>query len=315
MGDEQVSGGVPSVSVVIPVYNSEPSLVELTDRLVGALRGRLPAFEILLVDDGSRDGSWKLIERLAASVPEVSGLSLMRNYGQHNALLAGLRLASNDVIVTMDDDLQHRPEEIPALLAALEDDLDLVYGRAREEEHGIWRNASSRIVKRLMAASIGNAMAEQASAFRAFRRELCDSFAANTDPYVSIDVLLSWATTRFASVDVEMDARKYGESNYTFRRLARHAINMLTGYSTVPLRVVAYTGFLSALFGLAVLMYVLGRYFLLDEKSLPGFPFIASLVSILSGAQLFGLGVLGEYLGRMHFRSMQRPAYAIRKRV
>jgi undecaprenyl-phosphate 4-deoxy-4-formamido-L-arabinose transferase len=302
---------LPGLSVIVPVYNSERSLDELVERLTSVLRPDVP-FEIVFVDDGSRDTSWATIERLAVAHDEVVGISLMRNYGQHSALLAGIRSARHEVIVTMDDDLQHRPEDVPSLLASLDSGTDLVYGRSREEEHGLWRNLSSRVIKASMAATVGNEMARQASAFRCFRTILRESFAANSDPYVSIDVLLSWSTTRIATTLVDMDQRKYGASNYTFRKLTRHAINMLTGYSTLPLRLVALVGFTFSLFGFGVLVYVVVTY-IVNGGSLPGFPFLASIISIFSGAQLFGLGVLGEYLGRMHFRSMQQPAYSIRQ--
>jgi undecaprenyl-phosphate 4-deoxy-4-formamido-L-arabinose transferase len=306
-----MSDRLPSVSVVVPVYNSEESLQELIERLEAALGPATSTFEVVLVDDGSRDRSWSVIEDLATRHRRIRGLRLMRNYGQHNALLAGIRAARHEVIVTMDDDLQHRPEDIMTLVAALSDNVDLVYGTSIDEEHGAWRNVSSKVVKTSMASAVGNEMARMASAFRAFRGELRRAFAETSDPFVSIDVLLSWATVRISSVKVQMDTRRYGKSGYTFRKLVRHSINMMTGYSSVPLRLVTYVGFGFAFMGLIVLGYVLIR-FAITDNSVPGFPFLASIVAIFSGAQLFALGVLGEYLGRMHFRSMQRPPFTVR---
>jgi undecaprenyl-phosphate 4-deoxy-4-formamido-L-arabinose transferase len=303
---------VPAVSVVVPVYNSEASLPELIERLEQAMAARSVSHEVVLVDDGSRDASWSVITGLAAGRRHVRGIRLMRNYGQHNALLAGIRAVNGPVVVTMDDDLQHRPEDVMSLVDALGDDIDLVYGTSVEEEHSAWRNVSSRITKTAMASAVGDDMADKASAFRAFRTQLRDGFAGTNDPFVSIDVLLSWATVRVASVPVRMEARKYGRSNYTFRKLARHAINMMTGYSTLPLRLVTMLGFTLALVGVLLLGLVLVRYATTDN-SIPGFPFLASIIALFSGAQLFGLGVLGEYLGRMHFRSMQRPPYTVRE--
>ncbi len=137
-------------------------------------------------------------------------------------------------------------------------------------------------------------------------------FPTVTDPYVSIDVLLSWVTTRYTTALTPMDQREQGSSSYTFRKLMRHTINMVTGYSSKPLRLVSWLGFAMALLGAFTLAFVLGRYFV-SKTTVPGFAFLASLVSILAGAQLFGLGVIGEYLGRMHFRSMQRPPYVVRE--
>ena len=298
------------VSIVVPVYNGARSIEELTRRVAESM-GSVPEWELIFVVDGSPDDSWEIVERLVATNPRVVGIDLFRNFGQHNALLAGIRSASFDVVVTMDDDLQHRPETIPTLLAALDGRIDLVYGQPVDDEHNTWRNLTSRIAKAAMSASIGD-MAKHSGAFRAFRTSLRDGFAQVDDPYVSIDVLLSWVTTHYTTVVTVMDARATGRSNYTLRKLFRHAINMLTGYSAKPLRVVTWLGFILALFGLATLVFVVVRYFT-SESDVPGFAFLASLISILAGAQLFGLGVIGEYLGRMHFRSMQRPSYVIRE--
>ncbi len=304
----------PSVSVVIPVYNSGQALSELIQRLMPVLAAVTFESEVILVNDGSRDNSWAEVESLVRTVPGVRGIDLTRNFGQHNALLAGIRTARYDLVVTMDDDLQHPPEEIPKLLAAMTEGVDLVYGVAAEEEHGFWRNASSRLAKAAMASSMGASTAKIVSAFRLFRTDLRDSFETTADPFVSIDVLLSWVTGRVASADVQMEARRYGESNYTFRRLVRHAVNMATGYSTIPLRLVSWVGLGFALFGVVVFLYVIA-VFVIEGGSVPGFPFLAAMIALLSGAQLFALGIIGEYLGRMHFRSMQRPAYAIRMEI
>jgi len=163
-----------------------------------------------------------------------------------------------------------------------------------------------------MGATIGGRMARDSGAFRAFRTSLRNGFAEVTDPYVSIDVLLSWVTVRYTTALTPMDLRAAGRSNYTVRKLMRHAVNMITGYSTKPLRLVTWLGFTLALFGVGTLIYVLIRRFT-TNAAVPGFAFLASLVALLAGAQLFGLGVIGEYLGRMHFRSMQRPPYVVRE--
>jgi len=299
------------VSIVVPVYNGAATLAELTERTV-AVMSRSITWELIFVVDGSPDNSWDQVASLVDRHPQVVGVNLFRNFGQHNALLAGIRQASYDVVITMDDDLQHRPESIPTLLDALTGDVDLVYGRSEEEEHGRWRNFSSRFTKFLLGASIGGRMARDSGALRAFRTSLRHGFDRVDDPYVSIDVLLSWVTTRYATCVTPMDQREVGTSAYTFRKLLRHTLNMVTGYSTKPLRLVTWMGFILALFGVGTLVYVLVRYFTTAD-AVPGFPFLASLISILAGAQLFGLGVIGEYLGRMHFRSMQRPTYVTRE--
>jgi len=157
----------------------------------------------------------------------------------------------------------------------------------------------------------GAATAPDVSAFRLFRTELRRAFALYENPYVSIDVLLTWATSRFAAVPVAHAPREAGRSNYTLRMLTRHTFNMLTGFSVRPLKIASLIGFGATLFGLAVLAWVVGRY-LIQGTTVPGFPFLASVIAIFSGAQLFTLGIIGEYLARMHFRLMSRPVYAVR---
>ena len=303
--------GRSSLSVVIPVYNSDAILPALIERLEPVLADRCDDFEAILVDDGSRSEVWNVIEELAKARPWVRGVRLMRNYGQHNALLCGIRRARHQIIVTMDDDLQNPPEEIPKLLARLEEGFDVVYGTPLQEQHGLWRDLASRITKMALRGAMGAETARKVSAFRAFRTRVRDAFAEYPGPFVSIDVLLTWGTTRFHAVPVRHDPRRRGESHYTLGKLITHALNMMTGFSTIPLQVASLTGFAFTFFGILTLAYVVGRY-LLQGTSVPGFPFLASIIAIFAGAQLFALGIIGEYLARMHFRSMERPAYTVR---
>jgi glycosyltransferase involved in cell wall biosynthesis len=263
------------------------------------------------VNDASPDDSWNVIRELAAQHAWISGIDLMRNFGQHNALLCGIRAARYEVIVTMDDDLQHPPEEIPRLLDKLAQGYDVVYGTPQSEQHGFWRDVASQVTKVALQGAMGMATARQVCAFRAFRTCAREGFARYQGPYVSIDVLLTWATTKFASVPTRHLPRLVGRSSYTFRSLVRHALNMMTGFSIWPLRVASMIGFGFTLFGLGVLIYVIAAYFALG-RSVPGFPFLASVIAVFSGAQLFALGIMGEYLARMHFRMMDRPAYTVR---
>lgn len=303
-----------SISVVVPVYNSHDTLVELVERIEVVLSELTDRFEVILVNDGSSDESWSVICVLAAEHEWVLGLDLMRNYGQHNALLAGIRQAQYDLMVTLDDDLQNPPEEIPKLIRKLEEGHDVVYGTPEREQHGFWRDLSSQATKLALQRAMGAETARDVSAYRAFRTQVREAFAGYGSPFVSIDVLLTWGTSRFAAVQVRHEARQTGASNYTFRRLATHALNMMTGFSTWPLQVASLIGFGFTLFGLGVLVYVIGRY-LIEGGSVPGFPFLASVIAIFSGAQLFALGIIGEYLARMHYRTMGRPASVIRQAV
>jgi glycosyltransferase involved in cell wall biosynthesis len=300
------------VSIVVPVHNSAVVLPELLRRLDAVLPSIAEAFEVILVDDGSRDDSAVVARELMVGRPHVRLVRLLRNYGQHNALLCGIRQARHDVIVTMDDDLQHPPEQIARLLERLGDDCELAYGSPAREQHGLWRDLASQMTKLVMQQVLGINVARKVSGFRAFDRRLVGALDDFKGPFVNLDVMLTWGTTKVDGVIVPHEPRAHGNSHYRFRQLLEHAANMLTGFSVLPLRVASFLGLLLTLFGAGALAYVLGRY-ALRGSPVAGFPFLASIIIVFSGTQLFVLGVMGEYLARMHFRLLGRPAYTIRE--
>ena len=301
----------PTLSVVVPVYYSENSLKPLVEKLLSVLPAIASAFEVILVNDGSQDGSWQIIQELKDLNPTVKGINLMRNYGQHNALLCGIRQAKNEIVVTIDDDLQHDPALIPALLDKLNEGFEVVYGSPIAERHGIWRDLASVITKATLSTVMNAKSARHVSAFRVFYTYLRDAFANYQGPSVSLDVLLAWGTSRFSFVEVPHNKREIGASHYTFRKLVSHALNLLTGFSTIPLRLATGIGFLFLFIGILILLYVLIR-FLMQGGVVPGFTFLASVIVIFSGVQLFTLGIMGEYLARMHFRLMDKPTYTVK---
>ena len=299
------------LSVVIPVFNSSAILEDLVSRLEPVLKAVAEEYELILVNDGSQDGSWDSIQSLAGKHLWIFGINLMRNYGQHNALLCGIRAARHECIVTMDDDLQHPPEEIPNLLDKLAEGYDVVYGTPLVEPHGIWRDLASRITKFSMQVSMGITIARQVSAFRVFRTSVRQAFEQFQSSYVSLDVLLTWGTTRFSAIPVRHESRRMGQSNYSFTKLVTHAVNMITGFSTLPLRIASLIGILFTLLGFVILIYVIQQYFA-NGNIVPGFPFLASMIALFSGTQLFILGVIGEYLARSFLQTMKYPSYAVR---
>ena len=301
-----------SLSVVIPVYNSQDSLVQLIARLGAALRELSTDYEVLLVNDGSRDKSWLIICNQIELHPWVRGVNLMRNYGQHNAILCGIREAQYEIIITMDDDLQHPPEEIHKLIKKIDEGYDVVYGSPTSLPHSLWRNLFSRFTKRTLAYAMGIRTIRYIGPFRAFRTDLRAAFASYQNPSVIIDVLLSWGTSNFTTVTVNEEVRHSGRSNYNFFKLFRIAMEILTGFSTIPLRLASLLGFLFTIFGLAVFIYVVVVF--LTAGSVPGFPFLASIIALFSGVQLFALGIFGEYLARIFDRNMDRPPYVVSER-
>lgn len=287
-------------------------LADLDDALAGLREtGLVSEAEVLLVVDGSPDDTERVARAEAEHRPYVTVMTLRRNFGQHNALVAGIRSARYEFVVTMDDDRQHPPAEIAKLVTAIRDSgADLVYAVPEKEEHGLLRSASSRWVKRGLALA-GVANAEIVGAFRIFRTDLREGFAASNDPQVNLDVLLSWTTNRVAKVSALMNLRESGASGYSFRKLVTHTLNMITGYGTVPLRLTTWLGFLCGLSGLSLLVWVILQYFL-GQTEVPGFTTLAAVISLFSGVQLIALGMIGEYVGRQHFRSMRRPMYVVR---
>jgi glycosyltransferase involved in cell wall biosynthesis len=298
--------------VVIPVFNSEAILPELVARLEPVLRVCADEFEAVFVNDASRDASWTALLDLQRRHHWMRVIDLMRNCGQHNALLCGIRAANHGLIVTLDDDLQNPPEEIPQLLNALDDDVDVVYGAPRQEVHGLWRDVTSQVTKIALQGALGAQTARMVGPFRVFRTDLRRAFDEYGGAFVNIDVLLTWGTTRFKAVRVRHDQRKVGRSNYTFWKLLTHTLNMLTGFTTAPLQWASGLGFSVTLLGLVLFLFVIVRY-LVHGSTVQGFAFLASVTLIFSGAQLLTLGIIGEYLARVHARLMQRPSYTVRR--
>lgn len=299
-----------SLSVVVPCYRSAGTLPELIFRLRAVLAGLGGPHEIILVVDGSPDDAWAVATDLSRTHPDVRSIRLSRNYGQQNALLAGIRLARYDLVATLDDDLQHRPEDLPLLLRALTGDADLVYGVAKEEGHGWARGLATRVGRLALARGLGVTHARHVTAYRLFRTRLREGFADIAGPHVSVDVALSWATTEVRGVRVARDPRLHGVSNYTARSLLRQFLGLVLGYSILPLRLVSYLGLVSALTGVGLLVYVVAAY-ATGYTAVPGFTFLASMIALFSGAQMLAIGVVGEYLGRLHNRSSGRPSYVI----
>jgi undecaprenyl-phosphate 4-deoxy-4-formamido-L-arabinose transferase len=305
---------VPALSIVVPVYQAENTLEEFHSRLTNALRDYPSPVEIILVDDFSRDQSWTLIQNLMERDHRVRGFRLGRNFGQHNALLCGIRAARHPVTVTLDDDLQNPPEEIPTLLAKLSEGHDVVYGAPEVGQHGMVRNQASQLTKIALRGVMGAETARYVSSFRALRTDVRNAFSAYSNPFVSIDVLLTYGTGRFAHTTVRHDPRLAGRSNYTFRMLFAHAVNMITGFTTLPLRLASLVGLAFSLLGALVLIYVVAN-FIVYGVAVPGFAFLASAIAVFSGVQLFALGIVGEYLGRIHERTMSRPPYQVSEHV
>ena len=303
------------ISVVIPCYKTGNRVSALVTEIAESLNTFKPkSFEIIMVVDGSPDDTWNLVSAAANTHDFVRGINLMRNYGQHSALLAGVRAARGQVIVTIDDDFQHSPLDIPKLVNALNENVDIAYGVSVEEEHSFFRNFSSRVYKKFVGALLRAEGANIAGAFRAFKRDLVPGFSQSDDLYAPLDVMLTWVSSKSIGIPLQMQVRKDGSSNYTFRSLLRHALNALTGYSIAPLRFVSFLGLFTFGISFLIALFVLAQY-LTGRIEVAGFPTLAILISMFAGVQLLSIGIIGEYLGRLHMRSMGRPRYVIRDEI
>jgi undecaprenyl-phosphate 4-deoxy-4-formamido-L-arabinose transferase len=286
-------------------------LRELARRLVAVLDGTGLSYEIVFVEDGSPDDSWRTLKAIRQEHPHsVVAVQLMRNYGQHNALMCGFRHSRGDLVVTMDDDLQHPPEEIPKLLAAIKSgDLDLVYGTYDAKQHRSWRNASSRVVNAFYRAVFK--LPIWVTSFRMVRRPLLESTFPYTLNFTYIDGLLAWNSQRVGQVVVEHRPRAHGQSGYSLTKLTLLALNLFTNFSLLPLQMVSVVGLLAALGGLVLAVILVVLHFL-NVITVQGYASTMIVVLVLGGVQLLSLGILGEYIGRLHLNVNRKPQYVER---
>jgi undecaprenyl-phosphate 4-deoxy-4-formamido-L-arabinose transferase len=303
-----------AISVVIPVYCSAGTLRILTAQLLAVLEQMESRFEIVFVNDGSSDDSWSVLCELQHEWPDrIVAIDLMRNYGQHNALMCGFRHAQGEFIITMDDDLQNPPEEIPKLVDAItKNDLDLVYGRYAGKKHAAWRNLGSWTVNSFYRFVFGSRCT--VSAFRIIRRVLLDSILSYDLNFTFVDGLLAWNTRRIGEVEVEHHARKAGRSGYSIGKLLVLALNLYTNFSLLPLQVASGLGVIVAACGIVCAFYYLVLY-LVSSITVPGYASTIIAVLVLGGVQLVALGVIGEYLGRLHLNVNRKPQFVERRVV
>ena len=299
-------------SVIIPVYRSSSLLCVLVPKIIKIFTDKQVSCEVILVNDASPDDSWQVIQRLQREFPShILAIDLMRNFGQHNALMCGLRHARGRYIVTMDDDGQHPPEEIPKLLDALaRSGADVVYGVPDRRKHPWWRNLGAWVVIRFFQWALHTRVIP--SAFRLLRHEVAEAVARYPYHFTHLDGLILWNTDRVVQVEVEHRPRQAGRSGYSFRKLLHLALNVFTNFSLLPLQVASVLGLAAAAGGLLMgLVYLV--LWLAGQIAVPGYASTIVAILVLGGLQLLALGVLGEYLGRVHLNLNQRPQYTIRQ--
>lgn len=299
----------PHLSVVVPVYKAENCLDELYRRLSAALGGIDENFEIVLVEDCGGDSSWQKIAELAARDPRVRGIQFSRNFGQHAATICGFAHAKGQWIATLDDDLEQAPENLPDLYKKALEGYDIVYGVYPERSHKAWRNATSSVARWLFKKAIPSLNYAYTS-FRVIRGDLARALTQFDSPYPFVDGYLSWLTNYYAIVEVPHSQRAEGTSNYNFRKLLIHTINIFVTFSDLPLRMATWLGLTAFLIGMAWLAAIAGRY-LIGGISVSGYASIMAGILFFGGVQLLVLGIFGEYLGRMNFKSSKKPLFVV----
>lgn len=300
---------MPLISVVVPVYRSEQTLPKLHQRLVAAIERVTSDFEILLVEDCGGDGSWEAIQRIAIQDKRVRGIKLSRNFGQHAATICGFSLTRGEWVITLDDDLEQDPDEIPALFAKAREGYALVYGVYGERAHSTWRNLTSEVARRMFRFAIPSLNYEYTS-FRVINGRLARELAHFDSPFPFVDGYLSWLTNSCASVPVMHGARDSGRSNYNFRKLVVHTINIFVTFSDLPLRMASWIGLGAFLAGMIWLAVIMLRW-LVGGITVSGYASVMAGIILFSGLQLLILGIFGEYLGRVNFKSSKKPLFLV----
>jgi undecaprenyl-phosphate 4-deoxy-4-formamido-L-arabinose transferase len=303
------------VSVVVPVYNEEANIPELVPRLFAVLDTLDRPSEVICVDDGSRDRSLDVLRGLVDRYPDrLRVVELSRNFGQHPAILAGFAIASGDVIVTIDADLQNPPEEIPKLLALADQGFDVVGGVREVRRDSLFRRAASRIVNRVTTTITGIRMTDYGCMLRAYSREVIDLINRCEESSTFIPALAQTFSRRPAEVSVRHAERRAGASKYSIYRLLRLNFDLMTGFSVVPLQIFTLFGFLTASGGLVLGVYLLVRRFILLRASeADGVFTLFALAFVVMGVLMAGLGIVGEYVGRIYQEVRGRPRYLVRR--
>lgn len=301
-------------SVVIPVFNSQGVVGETIDRTVAFFRKEALDFEIILVNDGSPDASWEVIEKKAREYPEVAAIDLLHNYGQHVANLCGFSKATGDYVITMDDDLQNPPDEIRKLIDKAAEGYDLVIGRFKEKKHSLTRRLGSNVVGFINRKVFNAPKGLVLSNFRIIHNTVVQRVCAYKTSYPYIPGMVVMFSSRRANVLVEHKRREVGQSNYNFWRIGKLVSEILFNYSSYPLRLVAGVGLATALVSFLLSLFYLVRT-LVEGTSVPGWATVVILLSFFNGMTLFVLGMVGEYLVRLINQSSSSDSYHIKQIV
>lgn len=303
---------ISAVSLVIPIYNESANLEKLWQRLRPVAEALSYEWEIIFIDDGSSDDSLAMLSEIAGRCDRVRVVELARNFGQHAALLAGFRECRGDVVVTLDGDLQNPPEEIPRLLAAIAAGNDVVGGWRAERQDHAYRRFASRLHNRVTSLIVGVPMHDYGCMLRAYRRHIIDTVIDCDEKAAFIPALANSFAKRVAEIEVEHDQRSGGESKYNLLKLAQLSLNLVTGFSLLPIQVVSLTGMAIAVVGMLFAALLLGHRLIYGPQQEGAMWTLFSVLFFFVGLLFLALGLLGEYIGRIYQEVRRRPTYLVR---
>ncbi len=299
-------------SIIIPVYNGEQTLVALNQKLHNFFEKK-STFEIIFVYDCGKDNSWEVLLGIKKKFPEtVKLIRLSRNFGQHNALICGFEYAKGDFIITMDEDLQHAPEDIQILIEKQQEkDFDVVYGKYETRKHTVFRNLTSSILKKIIEIGIPDIHPDY-TAFRLIKSQVAKTCVDMRNSYTFLDGYLSWVTTHCDSCVVSHHERQGGVSAYTLSKLINHTINIFVTFSNLPIRFLTTMSFVVLFLMSLYSAYVVFRKLIFDDFAM-GYPSLVIIIGFGIGLIMLALGIIGEYIYRINLKTTQRPNYNIDK--
>ncbi len=302
----------PYLSVVIPVFNEEDNLVELHARLAATLNAPEYDWEVIYVDDGSKDRSWEILSRIQSQDPHVRLVRFNRNYGQHMAIFAGFERVRGQVVVTLDADLQNPPEEVPRLVAKLDEGYDVVSGWRQDRRDSFLRKIPTWMVARLTSKLVGVQLRDYGCMLRAYRREVVEAMCVSQEASSYIPALANLYAARVAEIPVAHAQRSGGRSKYGLFKLIKLNFDLMTGFSVLPIQMVSLLGVLVALAGLGFGLFLFIRRLIVGPE-VEGVFTLFAILFVFVGLQILGVGLMGEYLGRIYREVRRRPRFVIRE--
>ena len=303
------------LSIVIPVYNSEEILDELISQIISEINKKkdlIEKFEVILVNDNSKDNSWKIIKNICANFDGVIGINLSKNFGQHNALIAGIKNSKGDYLITMDDDLQHSPKYISEIIHKLNEGFDVCYTKYKNNKYSLIKKLGSIVNDKIANIVLKKPKNIYLSSFKCFTKKICEEIKKYDGPFVYIDGLIFDITKNVSSVDVEHLERMTGNSNYNIFKLISLWLRVLTNFSIVPLRISTIAGFFMTFVSFCSILVIVSIK-LLNPTIAAGWASIISVLLFFSGLQFIVLGLIGEYIGRSYLNLNKKPQFVVRE--